>query len=94
LKDFEEVDCGLTPEEAIQEAGRCLQCKKPGCVDGCPVNIDIPAFVALIAREISWRLLQVSGSRIFFLQSAGVSARRKPSVKRSVSWERRRPLSG
>ncbi len=50
LKDFEEVDCGLTPEEAIQEAGRCLQCKKPGCVDGCPVNIDIPAFVALIAQ--------------------------------------------
>ena len=50
LKDFEEVDCGLTPQEAIEEAGRCLQCKKPGCVDGCPVNIDIPAFIALIAQ--------------------------------------------
>ncbi|MBP9008402.1 MAG: NADPH-dependent glutamate synthase [Methanospirillum sp.] len=50
LKDFGEVDTGLSPEEAIEEAGRCLQCKKPGCVDGCPVNIDIPAFVALIAK--------------------------------------------
>jgi sulfide dehydrogenase (flavoprotein) subunit SudA (EC 1.97.-.-) len=50
LKDFEEVDYGLSPKEAIEEAGRCLQCKKPGCVDGCPVNIDIPAFVALIAK--------------------------------------------
>ncbi|ABD40866.1 sulfide dehydrogenase (flavoprotein) subunit SudA [Methanospirillum hungatei JF-1] len=50
LKDFGEVDNGLSPKEAIEEAGRCLQCKKPGCVDGCPVNIDIPAFVALIAK--------------------------------------------
>ena len=50
LKDFGEVDTGLSPEEAIEEAGRCLQCKKPGCVDGCPVNIGIPAFVALIAK--------------------------------------------
>ena len=50
LKDFGEVDNGLSPEEAIEEAGRCLQCKKPACVDGCPVNIDIPAFVALIAK--------------------------------------------
>jgi len=50
LKDFGEVDNGLSPKEAIEEAGRCLKCKKPGCVDGCPVNIDIPAFVALIAK--------------------------------------------
>ncbi|KAF5088187.1 Glutamate synthase [NADPH] small chain [anaerobic digester metagenome] len=50
LKDFGEVDNGLSPEEAIEEASRCLQCKKPACVDGCPVNIDIPAFVALIAQ--------------------------------------------
>ena len=50
LKDFAEVDSGLSQEEAIEEASRCIQCKKPGCVDGCPVNIDIPAFIALIAE--------------------------------------------
>lgn len=50
VRDFEEVDSGLSPEEAREEAQRCLQCKKPGCVDGCPVNIDIPAFIGLIAE--------------------------------------------
>lgn len=49
IKDFEEVDPGLTLEEAIAEAERCLQCKKPFCVSGCPVGIDIPAFVRAIA---------------------------------------------
>lgn len=50
VHDFLEVDTGMTPEEAVAEAGRCLQCKKPACVDGCPVNIDIPAFIAYIAE--------------------------------------------
>ena len=49
VRDFEEVDCGLTPAEAIAEAERCLQCKKPLCVRGCPVCIDIPAFVREVA---------------------------------------------
>lgn len=50
LKDFDEVDYGLSPEEAMKEAGRCLQCKNSACVDGCPMNIDIPAFISLIAQ--------------------------------------------
>ncbi len=41
----EEVNRGLTPELAIGEAQRCLDCAKPGCVDGCPVGIDIPGFI-------------------------------------------------
>lgn len=48
--NFEEVPRGYPPEVAMLEASRCLQCKKPGCVDGCPVNIDIPAFIELIAQ--------------------------------------------
>ena len=47
-RNFEEVPFGYTPELAMLEAERCIQCKKPKCVDGCPVNIDIPAFVGLI----------------------------------------------
>lgn len=48
--NFEEVPRGYSGEAARLEASRCLQCKKPGCVAGCPVNIDIPAFIALIAQ--------------------------------------------
>ena len=50
IKTFEEVALGYTPEEAIKEAERCILCKRPPCVKGCPVNIDIPAFIALIQQ--------------------------------------------
>ena len=47
-KNFNEVALGFDEELAVKEASRCLQCKKPFCIDGCPVNIDIPAFIQLI----------------------------------------------
>ncbi len=50
VRNFKEVPFGYTPELAVQEAQRCLQCKKAVCVDGCPVEINIPAFVQLIAE--------------------------------------------
>jgi glutamate synthase (NADPH/NADH) small chain len=50
IKNFEEVPFGYTPELARKEAERCLQCKKPMCMDGCPVYIDIPGFIQLIAE--------------------------------------------
>jgi glutamate synthase (NADPH/NADH) small chain len=43
--NFEEVALGYTPELAMQEARRCLQCKDPSCVKGCPVNVPIPQFI-------------------------------------------------
>lgn len=43
--NFDEVPLGYTPETARLEAGRCLQCKSPACVAGCPVEIDIPGFI-------------------------------------------------
>ena len=49
VHDFFEVSSGLSPDEALFEAERCLQCKKPKCVNGCPVGIDIPSFIAEIA---------------------------------------------
>jgi glutamate synthase (NADPH/NADH) small chain len=48
-KNFKEVPYGYTPELAQKEASRCLQCKKPKCVEGCPVEVKIPEFVKLIA---------------------------------------------
>jgi glutamate synthase (NADPH/NADH) small chain len=48
--NFDEVALGYTREQAINEAQRCLSCKKQPCVDGCPVEIDIPAFVALVSE--------------------------------------------
>ncbi|MDN3513633.1 MAG: bifunctional dihydroorotate dehydrogenase B NAD binding subunit/NADPH-dependent glutamate synthase [Candidatus Brocadia sp.] len=50
IRNFDEVPYGYTPEMARQEALRCLQCKKPLCCAGCPVSIDIPGFIKLIAE--------------------------------------------
>jgi glutamate synthase (NADPH/NADH) small chain len=48
VKNFNEVALGYTEEQAFLEAGRCLECKQPQCVTGCPVNIDIPGFISRI----------------------------------------------
>ena len=46
----EEVNQGLTAEQAVTEAKRCLDCANPGCMEGCPVGIDIPRFIKNIER--------------------------------------------
>ena len=47
-RNFKEVPLGYTPELAMKEASRCLQCKKPSCMEGCPVGVDIPGFIKFI----------------------------------------------
>lgn len=49
--NFDEVALGYTYETAVEEAKRCLNCKHKPCVSGCPVEIDIPAFIAKVAEE-------------------------------------------
>lgn len=48
VRNFNEVSYGLDRELAVLEASRCLECKKPACVGGCPVGIDIPGFIRLV----------------------------------------------
>ncbi len=50
-RNFDEVALGYTAEQAVDEAKRCLNCKNKPCVGACPVQIDIPAFIQLVARE-------------------------------------------
>lgn len=50
-KNFEEVELGYTEAEALKEASRCLHCKIPKCVEGCPVNIMIPEFIAAVKEN-------------------------------------------
>lgn len=50
-KNFDEVALGYTKEDAVNEAKRCLQCKKAFCMEGCPVNVQIPDFIKHIAEE-------------------------------------------
>jgi glutamate synthase (NADPH/NADH) small chain len=47
-RNFEEVSLGYSPELAMLEAGRCLECPKPACVSGCPVSVPIPRFIKLV----------------------------------------------
>ena len=60
--NFDEVNSGYTPEQAVVEANRCLLCANPPCVAGCPVGIEINEFVRLVQEEQ-------------FAEAAGVIAR-------------------
>ena len=59
-RNFVEVPYGYTPEEASQEASRCLSCLRPACREGCPVAVDIPSFIKLIKEgkfvEAAWKI--------------------------------------
>ena len=64
-KNFSEVALGYTVEQAIYEAKRCLNCKNKPCVGGCPVCIDIPAFIAMVAEgdfEAAYDIISASSS--------------------------------
>ena len=51
ISNFDEVALGYTEEQAVDEAARCLNCKNKPCRSGCPVGIDIPAFISKIAER-------------------------------------------
>ncbi|MBQ1492139.1 MAG: NAD(P)-binding protein, partial [Blautia sp.] len=59
--NFDEVCLGYNQEEAMEEAVRCLNCKKPKCVQGCPVSIDIPGFISKVKEGDFASAYQVIG---------------------------------
>ncbi len=63
-KNFNEVNLGYSEEIAKTEAERCLQCEKPLCIEGCPVNVDIPGFIKLIREEkyceAAWKIKETN----------------------------------
>jgi len=59
IKNFNEVPFGYTEEEAVIEAERCLQCPKPPCIEGCPVNVDIPEFIKAIRERNFDRAIKI-----------------------------------
>jgi glutamate synthase (NADPH/NADH) small chain len=65
IRNFEEVPFGYSAQTAITEAKRCIQCKKPGCIAGCPVDVKIPEFIKEIAEgrfiEAAWKLKETNG---------------------------------
>jgi len=64
IKNFKEVTSGFEEETAILEANRCLQCKKPTCIAGCPIGNNIPAFIELLRNgqfeEGYWKIRETS----------------------------------
>lgn len=91
--NFEEVCYGYNKEEAMAEASRCLNCKNAQCMKGCPVSINIPAFVEQVKMVISQRLMRLFQSHQHFLLYVDVYAHRRASVRASVSEDSRAILS-
>ena len=64
VTNFKEVTAGYDEETAILEANRCLQCKKPTCIQGCPIRNDIPAFIELLRdkkfEDAYWKVRETS----------------------------------
>jgi len=49
-RNFDEVALGYNEEQALAEANRCIQCPKRSCIDGCPVDVDIPDFILAVSE--------------------------------------------
>ncbi len=76
---------GYNKEEAVEEASRCLNCKNAKCMKGCPVSINIPAFIAQVKEGNFEEAYKLSVSPVHFRLSVVVYVRRRASVKVNVS---------
>lgn len=84
IHSFDEVALGYTEEEALAEASRCLNCPKPQCVKGCPVELDIPAFVKLIKEKRYNEAIRKVKEKTVYQPYAAESAPKKNNAKNSA----------
>jgi len=71
INGFREVELGLSREQAMQEANRCLRCKSASCVAGCPIRINIPEFIGALADEELYRAAHILQRSNPFASSCG-----------------------
>ena len=86
-KNFEEVSLGYTKEQAMEEATRCLNCKKPFCMDGCPVGVPIPEFIHHVSKVNLKKLIKQLQEKMHYLQFVDVFVLKKINVKVNVLEE-------
>ncbi|MBF0516660.1 MAG: NADPH-dependent glutamate synthase [Nitrospirae bacterium] len=92
--DFNEVVCGYTVEEAVAEAGRCLQCKKPLCITGCPVKINIKEFINFIAqKDYKSAYKTITDANLFPSITGRVCPQEKQCEAACVLGNKREPVS-
>ncbi len=66
VRSFKEVNLGYGLEDALEEAERCIQCRRPTCIAGCPVSIDIPRFIRhLLVRDLDGALAAINEANLF-----------------------------
>ena len=80
-KNFKEVALGYTKEQAMEEATRCLDCKNPKCVEGCPVNVPIPQFINAIKNEDFEEAYKIITSKTHYLQYVEGYVLKSPNVR-------------
>ena len=86
VRNFQEVSYGYDSELAVAEASRCLQCKKRACVDGCPVGVDIPGFVKLVAAGDFADAARLIREKNALPAICGRVSRRTTSARSSACW--------
>ncbi len=94
VRSFEEVALGYTEEQAVAEANRCLRCKRPTCVKGCPVEIDIPGFVKLIAEgDFRGAVNRIKEKNVFPAICGRVCPQENQCEKACVLYRHGRPVA-
>ena len=86
IKNFKEVPFGYTKEIAIEEAKRCLQCKNKPCMEGCPVEIDIPGFIQCIANGEFDKA--IAHNRACLLKERDILLKRRPREPEELRFVR------